>query len=206
MLRVKICGITNLADAVFAADNGADVLGFIFAKSPRRVEEKTAAKIARALGERVATVGVFVDESPERMLRIAGDCGLTMLQLHGRETNAVVRRMQKSGFQVLKAFRMGEDAGLPELSENPADAFLLDTSSGGRFGGTGKTFDWELLKKKTFHRPWFVSGGLDAQNVKKLLSMVRPYGVDVSSGVESAPGKKNHQLVKEFIQHAKSAG
>ena len=206
MIRVKICGITNGRDARGAVASGADALGFVFADSPRRADEKIVAKIVRGLGKKVAAIGVFVDEPPERLFRIAESCALNMLQFHGQEKPALIRKAQRRGFQVLKAVRVGEKENFKKLSDDPADAWLFDTSVSGRFGGTGKTFDWEILKNRSFDRPWFVSGGLNAHNVKKLLSTLRPYGVDVSSGVENAPGKKNHKLVKEFIRNAKSAG
>jgi phosphoribosylanthranilate isomerase len=151
------------------------------------------------------SVGVFVNEDVERMLRTAERCRLSAVQLHGNEKESVVRRLQKNGFQVLKAVHVGAESTLKTAEDSPADALIFDTSVAGRSGGTGKIFDWGLLKGRKFHRPWFVSGGLSPRNVKKLLLSLSPYGVDVSSGVESVPGKKNASLVKEFIQNAKSA-
>lgn len=184
---------------------GADALGFVFAKSPRQADEATVKIIGKALGEGVLKVGVFLDESVPRMLRTAERCGLDTLQMHGAESDRVVRQVQGHGFQVLKAFRATGLEALKQAEESPADAVLFDTAFGGRFGGTGKTFDWHWLSGRTIRRPWFISGGLNPQNVKALLAVVRPYGLDVSSGVEVSPGKKNHQSVKEFIRHAKFA-
>jgi phosphoribosylanthranilate isomerase len=205
VVRVKICGITNLSDARDAVDAGADAVGFVFAASPRKVTAETAKKISRWVQPAAAAVGVFVDESTERMLRVGDLCALNAIQLHGNEGLRVVRRLQRHGFQVLKAVRAGDGESLKRAQDSGADALLFDTASAGRFGGTGKTFDWEFLKEQKFDLPWFVSGGLNAKNVKDLLATVRPYGVDVSSGVEKAPGKKSIKQVKEFIHNAKSA-
>ena len=205
MVRVKICGITNAADAGHAAREGADALGFIFAKSPRRVEPRTVKKIVAAVGPFVATIGVFVDESEEKMLRTAEHCGLSGIQLHGNENSRTVRRLQVRGFRVIKAFRAGEGMDVGQINETPADAVLFDTAHSGKFGGTGVSFDWSCLKNVNARVPWIVSGGLNPVNVKKLLSIFRPYGVDVSGGVEKTPGKKSEKLVREFIRNAKSA-
>ena len=205
MLRVKICGLTNLSDARHAVASGADALGFVFADSPRRANADAVKKIMRVVGSSAAGVGVFVDESIDRMLRTAERCGLDILQLHGDEKDSVIRAVQRQGFQVLKAFRVHNDADLKKADASCANALLFDTSIDGRFGGTGQTFDWEVLRGKTIRRPWFVSGGLDPKNVTRLLKVLTPYGLDVSSGVESSPGKKDHKRVKEFIKNAKSA-
>ena len=204
MVRVKICGITNVADARFAVREGADALGVIFAKSPRQVDGAAAKKIVRAAGPLTAVIGVFVDAPVEKMLRLAGQCGISAIQLHGDESAHTVRELQKRGFRVIKALRVGQGADLRKINALPADMFLFDTAHAGKFGGTGRSFDWEHLKKLELRVPWMVSGGLDPANVKKLLSVLRPYGVDVSSGVEKAPGKKSQKLVKEFIRNAKS--
>ena len=205
MVRVKICGITNASDAREAVSCGADALGYVFAKSPRRVEAGTVKTITRICGARAAAVGVFVNEPFDRMLRTAERCALDILQLHGDEGDRVIRLAQRQGFRVLKAFRAASRADLRKADDSPADAVLFDASVTGRFGGTGRTFDWKILSGKKIRLPWFVSGGLDPYNVKKLLRTLDPYGVDVSSGVEKAPGKKNHERVKEFIKNAKSA-
>ena len=205
MLRVKICGITDRNDARCAVDSGADAVGVVLARSPRRVDAATARSIARAVQPKAAVVGVFVDESPERMLRLGEYCGLDVIQLHGDESERVIRRLQKRGFQVIKALRAQNADDMKRASETGADALLFDTVASGRFGGTGRIFDWKILKKMEILLPWFVSGGLNTGNVKELLSVVEPCGVDVSSGVESAPGKKSVKLVKEFIKNARSA-
>ena len=205
MVRVKICGITNARDAHHAVANGADAVGFVFAKSPRQVNVEAVRKIVTGIDAQAAAVGVFVNEPFDRMLRIADRCRLDIIQLHGNEKGSTIRRAQKHGFRVLKAFRVSSDADLSQADDSPAEALLFDTAVAGRFGGTGQIFDWKILKGKKIRLPWFVSGGLIPGNVKKLLSILDPYGVDVSSGVEESPGKKNSKLVREFIKNAKSA-
>ncbi len=205
MIRVKICGITNVADALCAQRQGADAIGFVFAKSPRQVDAGTVKKIVGFTGPLIATIGVFVDESVERMLKIADRCRLSGIQLHGDERAGTTERLQRNGFRVIRALRVGDPSELKKIKDASADAILFDTSDAGRFGGTGRVFDWACLEKLKIQRPWIVSGGLNPVNVKRLLSLLEPYGVDVSSGVEKAPGKKNEKLVKEFIRNAKSA-
>jgi phosphoribosylanthranilate isomerase len=205
MLRVKICGITNALDARFAAEAGADALGFVFAKSLRQISAASAGKIVRSLPLGVSAVGVFVDEKPADLLKTASKAGVHVVQLHGHESASEARLFQKNGFAVMKAFRVKGLEDLKRAAGERADAVLLDTFVAGLAGGTGQCFDWALLKKVSFSVPYFVSGGLNPKNLKHLLTCVKPYGVDVSSGVEKAPGKKDHRSVKEFIRNAKSA-
>jgi phosphoribosylanthranilate isomerase len=200
---VKICGITNLRDAEGAARAGADALGFVFAKSPRRVSVVQARRIIRALGPWIAAVGVFVNEDPENIRRTVDSCGLTAVQLHGDESPEVLKRL--SGVKVIKAFRLMHPEDFRAVSGFEADAFLLDAKVQGVYGGTGKSFDWRMLKGKRFSKPLIISGGLSPGNVRHAVCMLSPYGVDVSSGVERSPGKKSLGLVKEFIQNAKNA-
>lgn len=199
MTRVKICGITSVGDAEHAAACGADAIGFIFAESPRRVAPEKAAEISKAVGPWVATVGVFVNEKAENILRIADQCRLSAVQLHGDESAELARRL--SGRGVIKAFRIAAKKDLKGSESFPADLVLFDTKIKGVYGGTGKTFDWGLLKEA--RRPFIVSGGLDPRNVAEVVKSLSPYGVDVSSGVEKAPGKKDPKRVKEFIRNAK---
>ena len=202
MLRVKICGITTVSDAKAAADLGADAIGVIFAKSPRQVTLDTAQKISRAAGPWVSVVGVFVDESPEKVLRIARACGLTALQLHGKESAEDVKKF--SDFRVIKTFHVnGEFRPGILKSYEEASAYLFDTKFGEQTGGTGRTFDWKILKNVEAKKPVIISGGLHPKNVAQAVRFFKPYGVDVSSGVEKSPGKKDLKLVKEFIQNAK---
>lgn len=202
MVRVKICGITNLKDAQVAAASGADALGFVFAKSPRRVTTAQARKIVSAVGPWVATVGVFVNERPARIRRIASECGLSAVQLHGGETRADVRALK--GLRVIKAFRVGPGFNTAALKDHPADAFLFDAKVPGQYGGTGRKFDWMILKKiRGLRKPVIVSGGLTPGNVAAAVRYLKPYGVESSSGVERRPGKKDAKLVQDFIHNAK---
>ena len=201
MVRVKICGITNLKDAEAAASLGADAIGFVFAKSPRRVSVKKAKAIAEALGGRVLLVGVFVNESAKKILRIAGECGLSAVQLHGGESPGFVRKL--SGRRVIKTFHVGERFDRGRILKYRTDAILLDAKSGRSYGGTGKPFDWGVLGPKKFKTPLIISGGLTPGNVGKAVKVFSPYGVDVSSGVEASPGRKDLRKMKEFIRNAK---
>ena len=203
MVKVKVCGITNLKDAQAALEAGADALGFVFAASPRKVTTAQASKIVKALGPWVATVGVFVNETPESMIRTASECGLSCIQLHGDENPLLTKKL--SSFKVIKVFRVDERFKQSVMDRYDADAFLLDTKTKDLFGGSGKTFDWKLLDPKKIRRPFILSGGLHPKNVRRAVRALKPYGVDVSSGVERFPGKKDQKLMKEFIQNAKTA-
>lgn len=201
MVRVKICGITNLEDARAAVDCGADALGFVFAESPRKVSVREVRAITRALGPWVSTVGVFVNESPARIKKIAQACGLTAVQLHGNESPHGLAGY--SPLKVIKAFRVRSREDLRGLKNFPGDAILFDAKIDGQYGGTGKSFDWTLLKGIKVPSPLILSGGLDPFNVRQAIRIVRPYGVDVSSGVEKSPRKKDREKVRNFIIHAK---
>ncbi len=202
MVRVKICGITSVDDARAAADLGADAIGVIFAKSRRRVTQKRATEISHAVGPWIAVLGVFVDETPACMHRIIRECGLSAVQLHGRETPKTMESLK--GVKVIKAFHVGEGfkpSGLAAYRN--ADAFLFDTKVPGESGGTGVVFDWRLLNQFSSKKPIIISGGLHAGNVAQAIRHFKPYGVEVSSGVEKAPGKKDLKKVEEFIRNAK---
>ena len=199
-VRVKICGITNLADAQTAVRAGADLLGFVFyAKSPRFIPPGKARLILRKISRRVRKVGVFVNASVEDVKRTAAACRLDYLQFHGEETPAYLRRFK--GYKIIKAVRVKGAASLRQISRYPADFFLFDAFHKKAFGGTGRTFDWALLERlKNLRRPFFISGGLTPQNVSALLKRIRPYGVDVSSGVELKAGKKSSRLIRRFME------
>lgn len=201
MVRVKICGITRVEDALAAVEAGADAIGLVFAKSSRRVSPAEGAKISRAVGPWISVVGVFVNEKPEVIRRVAAECRLTALQLHGEESPEEIRRLE--GYKRIKAFRVENKADLKGLARYNTDAFLFDAKSGNAYGGTGKTFDWRVLEGLKIKMPWILSGGLSVKNVRQALKRLAPYGVDVSSGVEKRPGIKDPKLVKEFIQIAK---
>jgi phosphoribosylanthranilate isomerase len=200
---VKICGVTNPADGLVIAEAGADALGFVFYyQSPRSVSVEVASAIAKRLPPLLVKVGVFVD-APEELVRQAiGECGLNLLQFHGEESPAYCGQF---GLMSMKAFRMRDAASLKPLPDYPTDAWLLDAYSPEKPGGTGARFNWDLaLEAKKLRRPIFLAGGLTPENVAEAVRQVRPYGVDVSSGVEAAPGRKDHAKVREFVRAAKS--
>jgi phosphoribosylanthranilate isomerase len=202
-VKVKICGITNAADALVAVEAGADALGFMFYEtSPRHVSIPQVAGMLKELPPFVIKVGVFVDASEDLVMRAIGDCGLNMLQFHGNETPEYCTQF---GLMSVKAFRMRDAGSLAALREYPTDAFLLDAFVAEKLGGTGEKFNWELaIEAKKLGRPIFLAGGLTPSNVAEAVQTVQPYAVDVSSGVEATPGKKDHGKVREFIRAAKS--
>ncbi len=198
-VRIKICGMTNTEDAVAAAELGADAVGFVFAPSPRQVSAEKAREIIMALPPLIQTVGVFVDEDPEKVTSIAAFCHLDLLQFHGKESPAYCRRF---GQRVIKAVRVQNQNGLEGCSQysGVVAALLLDTYVSGRPGGTGLTFDWNLaLEAKTYGRI-ILAGGLNPDNVAAAISAVKPYAVDASSGLEQKPGVKDHEKMARFIQ------
>jgi phosphoribosylanthranilate isomerase len=204
-IKVKICGLTNLADAQAAAAAGADILGFVFCEtSPRFVDLVTMAQIARVLPPTVEKAGVFVNAPAETVRRAAEECGLTWLQFHGDESPDYCRQF---GRRSLKAFRIRDESSLAALPQYRTDAWLLDAYVPGQSGGTGATFNWALaLAAKKWGRPVFLAGGLTPENIAQAIRQAQPDGVDVSSGVEVAPGRKDHAKVRAFIQAAKTAG
>jgi len=204
VVRVKICGITTVSDARAAMDLGADAIGVIFATSPRQVTARRAAEISRAVGPWIAVLGVFVDETPAMIRRVAQECGLSAVQLHGSETPKMVESFK--GMKVIKAFHVGEDFDASAMTRyRSVDAFLFDTKVPGQAGGTGVAFDWKILNRFRSEKPFIISGGLHAGNVAQAIRYFKPYGVEVSSGVEKSPGKKSLKLMKAFIQNAKKS-
>lgn len=193
MVKVKICGITNLEDARLAVDLGADALGFNFyKKSPRYIEPSKAKLIIEELPPLVSTVGVFADEfSPERISSVAHAVGLNAVQLHGSESPEYVKKVDE--LRVIKAFRVDSHFDLTLLSLYSAGAYLLDTFDTERIGGTGRVFDWEIAVAAKSYGRIILAGGLKPENVVDAISRVRPYAIDICSGVESAPGKKDPQ-------------
>jgi len=203
-VRVKICGITNLDDALMAVDAGADALGFMFYEaSPRNVSAKLATEIIRQLPPFVAKVGVFVDASEAAVREAAAECGLDTLQFHGAETPEYCRKF--APLKVCKAFRVQGVESLEALPAFRTDAWLLDSHVVGKPGGTGAKFNWNLAVEVTkLGRPVILAGGLTPENVAEAVAKVRPHAVDVSSGVESSPGKKDRIKITQFIANAKS--
>ena len=203
MVKVKICGITNLGDARVAADAGADAIGLVFAESPRRVSVERAKEIAAALPQDVLKVGVFVDAGPEEVLRIVREVGLDYAQLHGDEPPEAVAEIRGGGVGVMKALRVRNAEALAVIEQYGADLFLLDTWSAKARGGTGVRFDWELAKSLIGRDNIVVSGGLDPENVREAIEYFEPYGVDASSSLEERPGKKSGERVRRFVGAAK---
>ena len=198
-VKVKICGITNLEDATTAVELGADALGFIFAPSPRQIAPQKARAIIRAVRPFVKTVGVFVDEAPARIREIMQHCDLDWIQLHGDESPAFCDELMP---HAIKALRIKDKSSLQAglAYHGKVRALLLDTYSKEKAGGTGKTFDWELaIKIKNQGTPIILSGGLTPSNIAAAIHVVRPYAVDVNSGIESYPGKKNPVLMKAVM-------
>lgn len=201
MVKVKICGITTVEDALHAAACGADALGFVFyEQSPRHVTEETARAIVAALPPFVTTVGLFVNEDPVRIEEIACRCGLDAIQLHGDEPPQGCHFPPR---RVVKALRVRGAESLTDLDDYAVSAVLLDAWVPGSYGGTGHTFNWELAAAAARRRPVILAGGLTPENVAGAVAAVRPYGVDVSSGVEGAPGRKDPEKVAAFIRNAK---
>ncbi|MCF7803565.1 MAG: phosphoribosylanthranilate isomerase [Candidatus Marinimicrobia bacterium] len=198
MIPVKICGITRIKDARAAIKNGASALGFIFYEpSPRYMDPDNAKKIVDALrNEQISKVGVFVNESAENVNRIADDVGLDLVQLHGNETPEYCESIE---LPVIKSFRVRDDFNAKEVEGYDVDVFLFDAYVKGTPGGTGKTFNWKLLKNLKFDRPVILAGGLNPENITNAVWAVGPDAVDVSSGVEREPGIKDHKKLSELF-------
>ena len=199
---MKICRTTTLEDALFAVECGADALGFIFhPPAPTCISPERAAEIVRGLPPFVTPVGVFVDEPVERVAAIAGMVGLTAVQLHGDETPACCSRLP--GLGVIKAFRVSEGFEVGRLAEYRVSAYLLDAYHPDLRGGTGRTFDWDLAAGAGRFGRIILSGGLTPDNVAEAVARVRPFAVDVGSGVEAEPGRKDREKMAAFIREAK---
>ena len=202
MVRVKICGITTINDAMTAAEAGAEALGFVFYEaSPRNVSPEQAKEIIRQLPPFVQTVGLFVNESLSRVNSLADTCGLDIVQLHGDEQpdfcNGVTRR-------VIKALRIKDISDLKSIASYQVSTFLLDAWSSSAPGGTGERFNWDIAAEASKNHKIILAGGLTPDNIIEAVKQTRPYAVDVSSGVESAPGKKDPDKVLSFIRNSKS--
>jgi phosphoribosylanthranilate isomerase len=214
-IRVKICGITRPEWAVAAAEAGADAIGLVFAESPRRVTPAEAARIVAALPPWVAPVGVFVDTSPAEVLAIAAEVGLTAVQLHGDEPPDAPAQLGR--LRVVKAFGLESEADLDAAREwkkqserlgRPADAYLVDARiAGGPKGGSGQTANWGLAARMNTEGFWplVLAGGLAPENVAEAVAAVRPWGVDGSSGLETAPGRKSPERIRAFVEAVRKA-
>jgi phosphoribosylanthranilate isomerase len=203
--KVKICGLTSAADALTAAEAGADMIGLMFAaQSPRLISLPTAVEISRALPPFVLRVGVFVNPEPAQVLEAVAACGLNLLQFHGDEDSAFCTQF---GLMSVKALRVQSAESLQTMANFHTDAFLLDAHSKAGLGGTGEKFDWDLaVEARKFGKPIFLAGGLTPENVADAVKKVNPFAVDVSSGVESAPGKKDAAKVRAFIEAVRATG
>jgi len=202
MVRVKICGITSELDAQRAAKSGAWAVGFIFhKKSPRFISPFKAKKIIDSLPPFITPVGVFVNHNAGAMRDIITHCGLRAVQLHGDEDCHFAHRLKRYNVKIIKVFRVGEGFDPKVIEGFKVDAFMFDTYDQFKHGGTGKIFDWNVLKqvKAASDVPIILSGGLNSQNVIEAVNAFKPYAVDVNSGVEEAPGKKDAKKMKDFI-------
>lgn len=204
MPKVKICGNTNVGDAVKAKALGADFLGFIFCESKRKITPDQAQEIMSGVGKFDQFVGVFANQTKEEVEAIAKKLGLKWLQFHGDETSRYCQYFMDKKYHVIKTFRIKDLMSLKRIDEYNVSAFLFDTYSREQLGGTGKTFDWNLIAEKSHVREkLFLAGGLTVLNLDAAIKQVHPYAVDVASGVEKSPGSKDHQLLEQFIALAK---
>ena len=206
MVKVKICGITNPADAADAVAAGCQALGFVFyRKSPRYIAPGEAARIIRGVPAGIKKVGVFVNASPGTIRKIARQCGLDMVQLHGEESPAACAALRP--LKVIKAFRVKGRIDFTVLRRYEPHAFLLDTYVRSRRGGTGRAFDWKVAAGAgESDRCIFLSGGLNTASVRTAIRLVRPQWVDVSSSVERAPGRKDRRKMQRFVAAVRAAG
>ena len=209
MSVIKICGLTRVEDAVVALESGADFLGLIFhGPSPRYIATEMAAALVKMLKDSVSSarwIGVFVDESPDEVRRIVDTVGLDGVQLQGDERPEDLERLRGDGLFVIKGYRISGSDDLARLGDFEADAHHLDTHVLGLPGGTGMTFDWSLAARVSGEHRILLAGGLTADNVAEAIGTAKPWGVDVSSGVESAPGVKDPHKIRRFIDVARDA-
>jgi phosphoribosylanthranilate isomerase len=208
MVRIKICGITNEKDALWAVNMGADYIGFNFYKnSPRKISQKLAAQIIGKLPSFTQPVGVFVNEEVRTVKRIAEKCRLSLIQLHGEETPEYCRELQAQShrLKIIKVFKIRNKENLEGMERYDVDYYLLDSYVPGIEGGTGEIFNWDLaVEAKQFGKPIFLAGGLTPDNVTLAIEKVNPYGVDVASGVERTPRRKDYELMSEFIKRIRT--
>jgi len=201
--KVKICGITNIEDALESIWLGADALGFVFFKGSKRyINPRLAKDIVDILPPWIFKVGLFVNEKAPNVKRITKSCKLDFVQLHGDENISYLKKLKD--FRLIKAIRIKDKKSLENVNSLPVEMVLFDAYSKSGFGGTGKNFDWSLDREiRKIKKPYIISGGLKPSNVYKAVKKFKSYAVDVSSGVENKPGKKDKKLIKEFIKNAK---
>lgn len=208
MTRVKICGITNLEDAQIAIDSGADAIGFNFYRGSKRfVDERDAAVIIQRIQGAITTVGVFVNHSIAEILETQSIAKFDVIQLHGDETQRFVNELRsETNSKIIKAFRVSAEFDVESVDRYNVDAVLLDSFSTMEYGGTGNTLDWNIAAKAAARfSDVYLAGGLTPDNVALAIRKVEPSSVDVASGVESSPGKKDPIKVATFIKSAKEA-
>jgi phosphoribosylanthranilate isomerase len=201
-MKVKICGITNMEDALLSAELGADALGFIFVKtSPRHIRPSTARKIIQELPPFVIPVGVVADAEHDEILELIDETGICCVQLHGNESP---KQLAKFPVPAYKSFCVDKEFNLETLQRYKGSAYLLDTHVEGMLGGTGKTFDWDIAVKAKAYGRIILAGGLTPENIVEAIQKVQPYAVDVNSGVESAPGKKDKNKLEQLFKTIRS--
>ncbi len=210
MAKIKICGITNIEDALAVDQSMADAIGFIFASSPRAIEVSKAKEIISALSPSITKVGVFVNESPDKVNHIAKELSIDLVQLHGDENPQYCEKIECN---FIKAFRIKNPEDLQKISDFLSFGFsaltaarfkylLLDSFSAESYGGTGVPFNWDIPKQAAFNKPVILSGGLNADNLVAAIETVTPYAVDLSSKLEISPGKKDHGKIKTAVELA----
>jgi phosphoribosylanthranilate isomerase len=199
MIRVKICGITNIGDACWAAECGADALGFIFyPKSPRYVAPERAKEILQKVPGSIGRVGVFVNQEIDVVKEIVGFCGLHLIQLHGDESSQYCSQFPRSS--LIKTVSHWAEEDIQKLDDYSVRAILVDAHEPGRYGGTGEESDWALALKVKKKHPLILAGGLDKENIERAIETVRPCAVDINSGVEISPGKKDRYRIREIME------
>lgn len=206
MTKVKICGITNLEDALLSAKFGADALGFNFyAKSPRYISPEKAREIIEQLPKKILKVGVFVNESLDKIAEIADIAKLDALQLHGEETPEFARELKaKTNLEIIKAFRVSPEFKPEDVFQYEVDAILLDAYNPKEHGGTGETFDWKIAKKvQEIFPTMYLAGGLSEENVNNAIKIVQPFAIDACSLIEKEKGRKDAMKTQSFVQTVK---
>ena len=200
MTKIKICGITNLGDALAALKLGIDALGFVFAESPRSVTSDTVEQIVSEIAVPVLKVGVFVNEEIEKVQQIFEKCSLNYVQLSGHEDRDYIEKLT---VPTIKVFKVKDQTVLKEIPQYDLNLFMLDSFNENQKGGTGKIFNWNIAREARKFGRVILSGGLTPENVFSALQQVEPYGVDVSSGVEELPGKKDKKKLEQFVKEVR---
>lgn len=200
MTKIKICGITNLDDALAALKLGVDALGFVFAESPRKVAPDKVGKIISEIAVPVLKVGVFVNENIEKIQQIFERYDLDYVQLSGNENKDYVERLVLPS---IKVFKVKDQSVLKEIPQYDLNLFMLETFNDSQYGGTGNIFNWDIAKEAKIFGRVILSGGLTPENVFSALQQAEPYGVDVSSGVEESPGKKDKKKLEQFVKEVR---